>query len=234
MPTYAAFGLNLSSELELPELPAATTDAVPDVRIRLGPVPERLPDAQAGGVLYQTAPARFLLALEHTRFLVQDGSDIRFDRLEQRPEQLRVFLLGSCLGALLHQRGLLPLHGSAIRTPRGAVVFLGHSGAGKSTLLGAMLQRGHALLADDVAAVRITGEGQPLVEPAIPRLRLWADSAERLGYLPALLQQEQPELEKYILPPPEFAPGAAPLHRIYVLHADHLATAVQLERLAPA
>ena len=50
---------------------------------------------------------------------------------------VRVFLLGSCIGALLHQRGILVLHAGAIHTDKGAVLFTGPWGIGKSTLLAA-------------------------------------------------------------------------------------------------
>ena len=67
---------------------------------------------------------------------------------------IRVFLLGSCLGALLHQRGVLALHASAIETDQGAVLFMGDSGMGKSTTLQAFIKRGYKMLADDITRGR--------------------------------------------------------------------------------
>ena len=228
---YRAFGLNIASELDLPELQAPAVAAAPDVHIRVGAVPENLPDAQASGVLFQAAPNRFLLRLDHARFLVQNGSEIRVKRLAENEAQLRVFLLGSCFGALLHQRGLLVLHASAVQTPKGAVAFAGVSGSGKSTALGVFLRRGYPLLSDDLAAIRRDENGRLVVEPAIPRARLWSDSAKRLGHVTDALEREQPELEKFVLPARNFASAPVPLHRVYLLNSDNLAKNVSLESL---
>lgn len=230
---YRAFGLNIASELDLPELQARAVAAAPDVHIRVGAVPESLPDAQASGVLFQAAPNRFLLRLDHVRFLVRNGSEILVERLAENEAQLRVFLLGSCFGALLHQRGLLVLHASAVQTPKGAVAFAGVSGAGKSTTLGAFLQRGYPLLSDDLTAIHRDENGRLVVEPAIPRARLWSDSALRLGHSSDALQREQPELEKYVLPAQNFSSSPAPLHRVYLLKSENLAKVISLEILPP-
>jgi hypothetical protein len=230
---YRAFGLNIASELDLPELQTRPEASEPDVHIRVGAVPESLADPQESGVLFQAAPNRFLLRLDHVRFLVQNGSEILVERLAENAAQLRVFLLGSCFGALLHQRGLLVLHASAVQTPKGAVAFAGVSGAGKSTTLGAFLQRGYPLLSDDLAAIHRDETGRLVVEPAIPRARLWSDSASQLGHSTRVLRREQPELEKYLLPASSFASSPVPLHRVYLLHTDNLAKVVSLESLAP-
>ena len=53
---------------------------------------------------------------------------------------VRLYLLGTCMGALLFQRKLLPLHGSAVVINGKAYAFVGDSGAGKSTLAAAFLK----------------------------------------------------------------------------------------------
>jgi len=233
VPRYRTFGLDIDSDLELPELCPGVGEPEPQVHIGWGSVPESLAHTKASGVLFQAAPERFLLRLDHARFLVTNGSEIRIERLAGNDPQLRVFLLGSCFGALLHQRGLLVLHASAIRTPRGAVLFAGSSGSGKSTTLGKLLQRGYPSLSDDLAAIHPNGSGRLVVEPGIPRLRLWPDSVRRLGHTPDQLQREQPGLEKCVLPTPNFAPAPVPLYRIYVLQDDPLAKQIRLEPLDP-
>ena len=95
-----------------------------------------LQDPGGQGVLYQSAPRQFLLKISRVaRYLVSDGNEIIVDpEPDADLSAIRLFLFGSAFGALLHQRGILPLHGSAIVTSRGAVVFAGVSGSGKSAL----------------------------------------------------------------------------------------------------
>src|SRR6185436_17962029 len=62
-------------------------------------------------------------------------------------------LVRSVTGAVLQQRGLLPLHASALLLGAGAIALLGPSRAGKSTLAAALARRGHPVLADDVVPV---------------------------------------------------------------------------------
>src|SRR5271165_534370 len=107
----------------------------PDVTIRAGSVSETLDQPYAVGVLYRAAPGRFLLSIPGiARYLALDGRMIVIDRAAGADDaDVRVFLLASVFGALLHQRGVLPLHGSAVAAGPGAVLFLGASVSGKST-----------------------------------------------------------------------------------------------------
>ena len=97
---------------------------------------------------WQSAPGLLLLSVEEVaRYLIVDNREMRIQRLPGSIESdVRIFLLGSVLGALLHARQMLVLHASAIQTEQGAVLFIGRSGAGKSTLLGALLLRGYPII----------------------------------------------------------------------------------------
>jgi hypothetical protein len=188
------------------------------VVVRYGDVPVALSDPRERGVLYQAQPGQFLLRLNGiANYLVTDGTTIT---IEPAPTSdaanVRVFLLGEAFNALLHQRGVLPLHGSAIATPWGAVAFVGHSGHGKSTLAGALYQRGYRLLSDDLCVVR-TETGSPMASPAYPALRLWADMLHQLAGNGSC-QRVRAGLEKYYLPTGErFATEAVPLVAVYEL-----------------
>ena len=224
---YQAYRLAIHADLPLPEfLPAvpaaegAAAEAPPDVVVRFGAVPATLEGATGKGVLYQATSNRFLLAMDGVaRYLVQDGREIV---IEPSPASLesdvRVFLLGTCLGALLHQRGLLVLHAGAIHTEQGAVLFTGPSGSGKSTLIGELLRRGHTMMADDVCGVALDPAGAPLVLPGYPRTRLWADAAQELEHDISVMVRTRPTLEKYEHQVAEqFWDRPAPLLGIYLL-----------------
>jgi hypothetical protein len=169
----ALFGLALHSELPLPDLPLAD-EAAPRVDVVYGPV---APQAE---VLRADDSALSFKVDKVGRFLISGGDQIVIDAAPGVGErELRVYLLGSAFGALLHQRGLLPLHANCIEIDGRAVAFLGRSGAGKSTLAHWFQGRGHMVLADDVSAIALAE--RPLALPGVPRLRLWQDALNAAG-----------------------------------------------------
>ncbi|WP_436926777.1 hypothetical protein [Halosimplex amylolyticum] len=105
-------------------------------------------------------------------FLIQDGSLITHVPADNTDEaDLRNVLLGTCLATLCHQRGLLPIHGSVAEVNGQAIGFIGPKLAGKSTSVGALIERGHGFVADDILAVRFE-EGQPVAIPGFPLSKL--------------------------------------------------------------
>lgn len=133
---------------------------------------------------------------------------------------IRSFLLGSAMGALLHQRGLLPLHASAVEMDGAAVIFSGTSGAGKSTMALHLVRRGHRLLCDDICAVDFS-TGSPRLWPGLVNLKLWRTSLDTVGADHAGLQPVLPTMDKYKLPVPEVADYRSfPLARFFLLEKN--------------
>lgn len=195
MYSYLAYGLNIKSELELPELDSGNGQ-LPDATIRFGPVEKFEPNVPSRNHWAQPDEIRFSYA-DVGRFSVRDGREIIIDLdPEAFANLLRVCLLGPVLAALLHQRGLLVLHGSAVSIDGIAIAFLGDKGWGKSTLAACMQASGHGFLADDVLAVRADPMNGIELIPAFPHLKLWPDSAVFLGMNPDNMARLQPELDK--------------------------------------
>lgn len=230
---YEAFGLIWQMPLACPELRPAAPNAVPDAFVWYGAVPPAPANAQVAGPLRQVSPDEVRFGLpDVARLLVRRGNEIIVDRRPDADEQmLRLLLIGTGAALLLHQRGLLPLHASAVVTPAGAVLFMGHSGAGKSTLLNEFLRRGYVMLAEDLAAVRLAENGRAWVEPGVAATKLWADSAALLAQPTAGLVRVRPELEKFIVPVADMlATEAAPLSTIYLLATHNQPTIILEER----
>ena len=177
---YSVFGLKVRSSVALPELFPVTGPGVPDVTVDLGRVAEGAPSggdwlAEVDGALVLTIPGV-------GRYRIEAGRRITVDPKPGVPERnLRLFLLGSAFGVLLHQRGLLPLHANAIEVDSQAVAFMGPSGAGKSTLAAWFHDRGLRVIADDVCVIGFDEQGRPAAMPGLPRFRLWADALEMMG-----------------------------------------------------
>jgi hypothetical protein len=175
---YSLFGMRVRSELPLPELFPASGSGEPDVIIRLGAIDE----PPSPGIV-EVVEDGLLFAIEEAgRYRVVNGREIVIDPIPGIPDRnVRLYLLGSVFGALLHQRGLLPLHANAVQIDGKAVAFMGESGSGKSTLAAWFHDLGFPIIADDVCVVRFDGGGRALALPGLPRLRLWQEALEATG-----------------------------------------------------
>jgi hypothetical protein len=179
----------------------------------LPPSEEALESAENGP--YEVQPGIFRLSVRGVaQYRVEEGRRIVIQPLANVPlEKVRLFLLGSAMGALLYQRGLFPLHGSAVETPWGAMIFVGTQGAGKSTLAAQFHRKGYRLLSDDVCAAAPTPDGLQIL-PALAQFRLCADAFERLGSPPG----GRFDVDKFLVPMGEgYCPHPVPLRAIHVL-----------------
>jgi HPr serine kinase-like protein len=193
--SYLAFGLGIKSALRLPEL--LPGDGRADVEIhRSAPLaPNSLgPEENADTMV---APNEWRLTYDDVGVLtIRDGRRIELAPLRGvSARTVRLTLLGPAMAVLLHQRGFLVLHASVVEIAGQAIAFLGESGAGKSTLAAALHARGHKLLADDVAAVRI-GPNGPEVYAGFPQLKLWPDALGALGRDAKPLPRVEPHFDK--------------------------------------
>lgn len=227
---YKAFGLTIISDVSLTGLELG--GGTPDITVRYGAVPETLADATSMGLRFQVAPDRFLLKVDGVaRYMVSNGQEIMIEPCPSAKEHdIRVFLLGSVLGALLQQRGDLVLHGAAVVVNNHGIILSGVSGVGKSTLAAALSQKGYLILTDDVSVIRCSTAGSSCIIPGYPRLKLWADSAEKIGNDTNSLQQVRGELGKFDVPlTEEFCQTPVPLRCLYQLNISD-STSVQIVR----
>ena len=74
------------------------------------------------------------------------------------------------------------------------------------------------MLADDVTAVVLDENERPIVLPAFPRTKLWADAVQQLGHNKEALDRVRPAQEKYELKVPDKAcQRSLPLRHVYQL-----------------
>ena len=223
---FHIFGFNITSDILLPALPilSPNPDSVPDIVIEYGKTPVTLPNSLFKGVRFQAAPGEFLLRVDNiARYYVQNGSRITITPDNGANEDdILIFLMGSVMGALLHQRNILTLHAGAIVVDGGSVIFTGPSGVGKSTLTAGFHSRGYPFLADDVCAITVHN-GRPAVIPGFPRLKLWADVLKKLGTGGNGLKsvRRSPNLEKYFLPVDNIQPAPVPVDSVFILETTN-------------
>ncbi len=112
---------------------------------------------------------------------------------------VELYLNGSAYGAILHQRCLLPLHGSSFVYRNKGIMLCGESGAGKSSLTAAFCKDGSAFLTDDVSPLTFN-DHIPYILPLSDRIKLWQDSLEQLYYDKKQLTEIWQDYSKYYLP----------------------------------
>jgi hypothetical protein len=219
--SYLAYGLSIRAAVPLPELVEETDGkAEGEVSIRFGPVegpPVGISEKQ--GVRFSAAPQEDYLYWQGVgSFSVREGREIIVDSSPGQDEgMLRLFILGPVMAVLLHQRGYLLLHASAVAVDDEAVLFLGDAGGGKSTMAAALHDRGYGLVADDVAVLRLE-ENCPVILPGFGQLKLWPEALVSLGDDPEKLPRCNPRFEKRARPAVHrFSSAPLPLKRIYVL-----------------
>lgn len=223
---YRAYGLTIASQLALPELLPIPADRSPDVPAatdvtisRVAISDNGLPGGEQISPFAWVHDDSFWLHVPGVaRFIVTDGARILVDPERDSDEaSVRVFLLGSVLGALLFQRGLLLLHGNAVEVNGRCMVCLGPSGAGKSTLAAGLLKRGYRLLADDVVPI----DADCNAIPGFPRLKLWQDTASKLDIDTGGLDRIRPDMNKFnLMIADRFCDTPLPVRWVYILASD--------------
>ena len=201
---YRLGGITLVSEIPLPELLIVQHpgDTAHQVSLRLGNVANYLPDAVEVDPYCYANSTQYLLCVEGiARYLVTGGKEIVVQPdAAAHPLDVRAYLLGAIFVVLCQQRGLLPLHASAIAAESGVVAFLARSGQGKSTLAALLAQRGFRVIADDICLIDSTEPGTAMVIPTASWLKLWRSSLDHLGRQAEGLQRVFSDDDKYRLP----------------------------------
>ena len=129
---------------------------------------------------------------------------------------LELYLNGSTYGAILHQRGILTMHGSCFSYEDQGVMLCGESGAGKSSLTTSFVLEGNTFLTDDVTPLLFSNK-VPLIWAMSDRVKLWGDSLAQLKQENELLQRIEPKTDKYYFPLQPSKQETYPLHQIFIL-----------------
>lgn len=231
--SYAVYGLHIYSDLPLSGLMTGGGGTGVDAFIHLGKVRHLPLEAKRRqGCFYATPEEAYFFWEGEGMFLVRGGREIIVEPLPGVEERvLRSTLLGVALGVLLHQRGVLTLHASAVVIDGGTAAFMGKKGEGKSTMAAALYARNYGVLADDIVACTVHASARPMVLPGFPELRLWPEVAAFFGDELETLPRLHPRSEKRARPGGHAFPQAPhPLRCVYALDEG---TGLGIETLQP-
>ncbi|RST72535.1 aldolase [Siminovitchia acidinfaciens] len=180
---YKAFGLCIKSAIHLPELQEVPSLPDPkdiDIVVELEELSEQWHETLDTNRYFSVQENAVLFHVPETAiYRIEKGEKITVSPFpETHLDHTRLYLLGTCMGVILMQRKILPLHGSAVVIDGQAYAIIGDSGAGKSTLAYAFLKKGYQLISDDVIPVNLSKDGIPFVTPAYPQQKLWEESLQ--------------------------------------------------------
>jgi hypothetical protein len=129
---------------------------------------------------------------------------------------IELYLNGSVYGAIMHQRKIMPMHGSSFLFRGEGIMICGDAGAGKSSLTASFCINGAPFLTDDVTPL-IFKEGRAFIYALSDRIKLWADTLKQLKQEEDGLPRIWPEAEKFYWPVESVAGDTFPLGRIFII-----------------
>jgi hypothetical protein len=231
---YTMYGLRIQSEIDLPLVRIDPPTATPiDVRIRVGQVPAPRSDQ----VYQQLDDGGWLFHLAQVAdYYVRDGREITM-QLHRHWNSFapRRHLMASVIPLVLLERDILLLHGSAVRTTQGAVLFIGPSGAGKSTSASLLTKEGYSVITDDVCALTSDDDQRWWITQGYPYLKL-SQSVLRC-FFDRDLETLAPDIgtlanRKYNLPYPRPSQARHNVRHIFHLQPADGATAFRTETIS--
>ncbi len=216
--TYKAFGLNIHSLFEMPELYPFDSEE-PDVFIQFGEVPEKLENPEREGVVFQLTKNEYLMQLDGVAsYYVSNGERIIVCKQEGSTlQEVRLFILNSAFPALLYLRNTFLLHANAIKYNDECFLICGNTGAGKSTLTTEFINHNYRILSDDISALSKI-ENHIYVKSSFPFLKLWQDSLEYFDMHLAKGHKLRKQMKKYgFRLQEEFYTYPLPVRNVFIL-----------------
>ena len=224
---YLAYGLQVQSNFEIPALltlPEGTElESAKTVTFTLDEsTPADFDQFSTEADIYADLDGAEAILFDRrvALYRLRDGKEVTVQTgPTQNLRQVRLYILGTILTVLLYQRGLLVLHGSAVRIGDRVVGVIAPSGTGKSSTAAALYNRGYKLLSDDAIALEFR-DGQYYVHPGYPRLKISNEVSAQLECGEEYLVERHPECGEVSFDAThQFVEGPLPLQQIFVLRA---------------
>lgn len=189
-----------------------------DVDIEISTQKKQVSSALYDDGYYRLNETEFCMDVENVGWFYAERG--KYINLVLYPEatkaSVELYLNGSTYGAILHQRKLMPIHGSSFVYNAKGIMLCGESGAGKSSLTASFCENGSQFLTDDVSPIKFI-EQNPFILPLSDRIKLWQDSLEQLNYPKGELTQIWKDYSKFYLPITSNDVKPFPLDIIFIL-----------------
>lgn len=197
-----------------------TTFPIEDVRVSVVPdyaPPPVEPLFHPHPFLKVSPEVMFLDVMGVARYYAERGERIVVVPYPDAEEAaVNLYLNGSALGAILHQRRMMPFHGSSFFQDGVGVMVCGQSGMGKSSITMAACLKGATFINDDISPVAALGDGF-VIQHLRTIIKLWDDSLKKLGIPQDGLQHIQNNINKFYLEQPIDPQDTYPLDLVVIL-----------------
>jgi hypothetical protein len=115
---YSVYGLKIKSDISMPELPSIIEDQPIQIGASIfhGVVPKEIEDVIVSNEFYNLSKKEFYIYMKGVaHYYVANGSRIIVEpEGESDIGNIKLFLLGTCLGMLLVQRNTVAIHGGTV------------------------------------------------------------------------------------------------------------------------
>lgn len=196
---YWAFGLNICSEIDFPELYPISDIQKYDLVIQVGSVPKHGQESLLGenrGIYISSKEYKLYVSGVATYWAENGNRVIIQPDTNSEISKVRLFCLSNVFASILNQRGIIPIHSAAVVLKNKLVMICGSSGAGKSTLLATLLGRGYLIFSDDVC-VPVTASNEVMMHASYPMMKYWDDTIQRLPSLGEPDVRLRPDFNKF-------------------------------------
>jgi hypothetical protein len=200
---YKLYGLVFASEMAMPFIPTIEYNKKPDVVVQFGKVPVALENVKNKGVLFQTSDNEFIFRIDgKANYYLKNGGQVWVEKHPRASDKdVYTFFAGTVLGALLQQRGILAMHGSAVGYPGGSVIFSGSTGVGKTGLAFFHHRKHYPVITDDVAIVD-EKDGCFWLTPGPRYMKIWENVLVLNGLKIESFENLRENIRKFIVPLP--------------------------------
>lgn len=178
---YSVYGLNIESQIEFNEL-ILSNDSPIDAFIIYGKIDEEIKkDLMNNRNVKPGMKESWVYVPNIAFFYIHDGRYIEVEICNSVSlDKVKSYLLGSIMGFLIYQKGILAIHGGAVVLDNKAAIIMGESGVGKSTLTEGLIRSGAKFLSDDISSVSF---GNSIyINPGYPGRRLCKNVMEYYDY----------------------------------------------------
>lgn len=192
-----------------------------DVILREVPAARMVENPDYADEFWQMNMNEFAMKVEGVgSFYACNGNEVEYSLCSaSSPRDAELYLNGSVYGAILHQRHILPLHGSSFIHSEKGVMICGDTGSGKSSVTAAFVLARAEFLTDDVTPV-VFRDTRPCVLALSDRIKLWDNTLEQLKLQKNGLGRIAPGTEKFYYPFENGKREFFPLNMVFILNVS--------------